>query len=74
MPVHHEIHQADELAIAVEAESSAWRAVKNRLPGAPQFDPALWGRWLAAVQRCRSLRASAHAHPEATRPARNGTE
>jgi hypothetical protein len=62
MSEQDEHQQCDELAVAIEAESNAWRAVKDRLPGTPQFGPALWERWLTPVQRCRSLRATRNGH------------
>ena len=46
----------EQLAAAIAAERSAWRAVEHRLPGSPTYDARLWAQWRAAVQRCSDVR------------------
>lgn len=48
MDVQSAEYQAWQSACNVERE--AWRCVKGRLPGLPEYDPAAWERWQVALQ------------------------
>lgn len=41
----------EDFTRAMYAERAAWLAVANRLPGSPEFDAALWQRWVAAAHK-----------------------
>jgi hypothetical protein len=53
----------DELSAAIDAERSAWLAVKDHLPGTEGHDPRLWDAWLRAMRRCQEARAAAWSQP-----------
>jgi hypothetical protein len=48
----------EELTAAIAAERAAWAKVKDKLPGSPGYDPALWENWRTAVSRCHAARAA----------------
>jgi len=48
----------EELAAAIAAERAAWARVKDKLPGSPGYDAALWDHWRETVSRCHAARAS----------------
>jgi hypothetical protein len=48
----------EELAAAIAAERAAWARVKDKLPGSPGYDPALWEHWRTAVSHCHAMRAA----------------
>ena len=60
----------EQLAASIAAERAAWARVKDKLPGTPAYDDALWQAWRAAVQRCRDARKALDeaALPEGRRP------
>ena len=51
----------DELAAAIAAERAAWAKVKDKLPGSPGYDAALWEAWRVAANRCHAARAALRA-------------
>jgi hypothetical protein len=53
----------EELAAAIAAERDAWARVKDKLPGSPGYDAALWEHWRETVSRCHAVRASLRAPP-----------
>ncbi len=56
-PSVHDFYRA-----AVTAERTAWDAVRDKLPGSPEFDEEKWKSWRGAmslvVQALDQLRAS----------------
>ncbi|MBK6007066.1 hypothetical protein JJB11_13270 [Ramlibacter ginsenosidimutans] len=48
----------EELAAAIAAERAAWARVKDKLPGSPGYEPALWEQWRETVSRCHAVRAA----------------
>jgi hypothetical protein len=59
MSMHPDPHE--ELAAAIAAEHAAWNQVKDKLPGSPAYEEALWASWQTAVQRCREARQAVDA-------------
>lgn len=54
----------EEYAAAMAAEKAAWEAVKDRLPGTPRYDLALWENWRQSIARAdRTRRLLAEATP-----------
>jgi hypothetical protein len=54
----------EDVTRAMYAEREAWLAVAKRLPGTPDYDPALWNQWLTAAGRLSSAHGTRPvAHP-----------
>lgn len=58
--------QEEDFTRAMYAERAAWLAVANRLPGSPEFDPALWQRWVLAAHKLTIQPAIRTTEPGAT--------
>jgi hypothetical protein len=45
----HRQHYIDAYHAAMKREQDLWALLRDKQPGSPRFDSALWDKWLAAV-------------------------